>query len=300
MNTGRATGFTTPIATPGQAKGYRKLLAAGLAILVLCTAGTVWFLFGDGPFLKQQATGLSRTGNTAKKPAARTTARTHAARQADATTAAQPLADATRPATGRAHGAGASEHLAGAAQTSATNALQDTRQDGLQDALQFPHQDGLPEPESLADFHPASVYSGTLGEMTRLQADQQIAKADLALKEVRAKLAKIERETAENAGEAAPGAAGLRERDERLTSLERRVQASLDEMLARLEKTEKGGGGVWQVLAVRGRNGALEAELLGSRGRRLVRVGDELETGLKVDEITRTNVRLAGRTLPWR
>lgn len=291
MNTGRATGARAP---EGSRKRRGRTILA-VVLVVLCGAGAAWFALGDRliPSSRPQVANANRTRQAAaKKAQAGVEQRREAPRTKVANTGGGPESTAAAPAASAkaidsVDAADAADKGALGSRGAGTGAGQDT-------------PDRSPKPESLADFRPASVYSGTLGEMTRLQADSQLAMADLTLKEVQAKLARIERESLERAVQE-PAAPGKGAGDERLTSLERRVQASIEEMLARLDAAEKKrAGAAWQVLAVRGTNGALEAELWGAGGRRLVRVGDELENGERVDEITRSNVRLAGRALPWR
>ncbi len=287
MNTGRATGARAP-------EGSRKrrgMAVVAVLLIVLCGAGAAWFALGDRlfPSSRPQVANANRARQAAaKKAQAGTDAHVERSRTNVADTGSGSESTAAAPAASAAADAAVAAGNASQGSLGAgTRAGQDTA-------------DRSPKPESLADFRPASVYSGTLGEMTRLQADSQLAMADLTLKEVQAKLAKIERESLEGVVRE-PAGAGRGVGDERLTSLERRVQASIDEMLSRLDAAEKKRAGAsWQVLAVRGTNGALEAELWGAGGRRLVRVGDKLENGERVDEITRSNVRLAGRALPWR
>ncbi len=166
-------------------------------------------------------------------------------------------------------------------------------------------QAGQPVPSvqlpALAGFAPGSVYSGTLGEMTRLQAGSQLARADLALKEVQVRLHELEARLQSGTRKDAAGAAQQEQKTE-LEALQQRLQHSMDRILTALNRQgeEKNlPAHTLAVVAVRGRGGHLEAELRGSLGTFWVREGETVQ-GLKVDEISRQRVRLNGQILPWR
>lgn len=149
----------------------------------------------------------------------------------------------------------------------------------------------------LAGFAPGSVYSGTLGEMTRLQAGSQMARADLALKEVQVRLHELEaRLQPEPLKE-------TRAQQSELATMQQSLQKSMDRILtaltARSEEKADDIAGSLAVVAVRSQGGILEAELKGTPGTFWVREGETVQ-GLRVDEISRQRVRLNGQTLPWR
>ncbi|HIW00619.1 MAG TPA: hypothetical protein H9894_05445 [Candidatus Desulfovibrio intestinipullorum] len=150
---------------------------------------------------------------------------------------------------------------------------------------------------ALAGFAPGSVYSGTLGEMTRLQAGSQMARADLALKEVQVRLHELEaRLQPEPLKE-------TRAQQSELATMQQSLQKSMDRILtaltARSEEKADDIAGSLAVVAVRSQGGHLEAELKGTPGTFWVREGETVQ-GLRVDEISRQRVRLNGQTLPWR
>ena len=150
---------------------------------------------------------------------------------------------------------------------------------------------------ALAGFAPGSVYSGTLGEMTRLQAGSQMARADLALKEVQVRLHELEaRLQPEPLKE-------TRAQQSELATMQQSLQKSMDRILtalmARSEEKADDIAGSLAVVAVRSQGGILEAELKGTPGTFWVREGETVQ-GLRVDEISRQRVRLNGQTLPWR
>ena len=157
---------------------------------------------------------------------------------------------------------------------------------------------------SIASFEPGTVYSGTLGEITRLQAGSQIARADLALREVQVKLKEMERRLAGEAGEVSQteaSQAGQKSLEKRIqeaisSSLQATVQAEMSRALGMLERQKSQS---LRVVAVRGQGAHLEAELAGPKGRLVVRAGESLGAA-RVDSISRTRVVVDGTPLPWR
>ena len=159
---------------------------------------------------------------------------------------------------------------------------------------------------AITNFDPGTVYSGTLGEITRLQAGSQIAKADLALAEVQVKLKEMERRlgVASASSDAASGASAGSLEDSILSSinatLKDTLKATVQEEMARAVGTmAKARLGSLRVIAVRGRGQSLEAEVAGPEGRHFVREGSAIGEQV-VDEVSRTRVVVGGVPLPWR
>ena len=155
---------------------------------------------------------------------------------------------------------------------------------------------------AITNFEPGTVYSGTLGEITRLQAGSQIARADLALAEVQVKLKEMERRLAGTGTEAEAASGSLEDsiRDSIRQSLRDTLKATVQEEMARaMGSISKARLGNLRVIAVRGRGASLEAEVAGPEGRHFVREGSSIGDKI-VDEISRTRVVVGGTALPWR
>ena len=155
---------------------------------------------------------------------------------------------------------------------------------------------------AITNFDPGTVYSGTLGEITRLQAGSQIAKADLALAEVQVKLKEMERRLAGTGSEVEAASGSLEDsiRDSIRQSLKDTLKATVQEEMARaMGSISKARLGNLRVIAVRGRGSSLEAEVAGPEGRLFVREGSAIGDKI-VDEISRTRVVVGGTALPWR
>ncbi len=155
---------------------------------------------------------------------------------------------------------------------------------------------------AITNFEPGTVYSGTLGEITRLQAGSQIARADLALAEVQVKLKEMERRLAGTGTEAEAASGSLEDsiRDSIRQSLKVTLKATVQEEMARaMGSISKARLGNLRVIAVRGRGASLEAEVAGPEGRHFVREGSSIGDKI-VDEISRTRVVVGGTALPWR
>ena len=155
---------------------------------------------------------------------------------------------------------------------------------------------------AITNFDPGTVYSGTLGEITRLQAGSQIARADLALAEVQVKLKEMERRLAGTGTEAETASGSLEDsiRDSIRQSLKDTLKATVQEEMARaMGSISKARLGNLRVIAVRGRGASLEAEVAGPEGRHFVREGSSIGDKI-VDEISRTRVVVGGTALPWR
>ncbi len=254
----------------------RLILAVGAGCVLLAVAGGWWWLHTAS---EQLTTTLS----------ARSTAVSKAAKPAQPGTIARAGQSATAPR------AGTTQHTA--AQTRDLN----TEAGGTAaPAHQAPQAEEVLLP-SIVHFAPGTVYSGTLGELTRLQAGSQIARADLALREVQVKLKDMERRLAEPGPVQGESAAQLEERLR--TSLQASLQASLNaslnasmqQMLAKVQHTAPAA---YRVLAVRGQGAALEAVLVSAQGRILVQAGQRLGES-RIDAISRTAVLVDGRPLPW-
>ena len=155
---------------------------------------------------------------------------------------------------------------------------------------------------AITNFDPGTVYSGTLGEITRLQAGSQIARADLALAEVQVKLKEMERRLAGASPEAESASDSLEDsiRESISSSLRDTLKATVQEEMARaMGSISKARLGNLRVIAVRGRGASLEAEVAGPEGRLFVREGSAIGDKI-VDEISRTRVVVGGTALPWR
>ncbi len=137
----------------------------------------------------------------------------------------------------------------------------------------------------ISEHVPGAVYSGTLGMVTRLQAGAEIARAELNLREVQARVAELDRRVREAsapvpepvviatpAGGAAAPAADAADREP-----------------ARLA-----------VARVRGSGAALEAVIVSAAGRHVVRLGDCIPDAGVVTRRDRGHVAVDGRVLPWR
>ena len=171
------------------------------------------------------------------------------------------------------------------------SAAQDGAQDPMANSVRLP---------AIASFEPGTVYSGTLGELTRLQAGSQIARADLALAEVRVKLREMERRLADEGTrpDTAPDTGNLEERLR--SSISATLKETVQEEMARAMGTlARARLGSLRVIAVRGQGKSLEAELAGPEGRHIVREGARIG-GMRVDAISRTSVVVDGSPLPWR
>lgn len=179
--------------------------------------------------------------------------------------------------------------------------------EGKESAKGTPNADPVADANSvrlpaITNFEPGTVYSGTLGEITRLQAGSQIARADLALAEVQVKLKEMERRLAGTGTEAETASGSLEDsiRDSIRQSLKDTLKATVQEEMARaMGSISKARLGNLRVIAVRGRGASLEAEVAGPEGRHFVREGSSIGDKI-VDEISRTRVVVGGTALPWR
>lgn len=145
----------------------------------------------------------------------------------------------------------------------------------------------------ITDFAPGTVYSGTLGEVTRLQAGVEVARAALSLKEVQTRMQELEQRldktNVQSQGDAA--------REDAKQTLER-----LDRVLRLLEAraTEVQAPAKARVLAVRGHGTNLEAVLVTDRGRHVVRAGETVPGLGMVEIVSPGRVLVDGQALPWR
>lgn len=179
--------------------------------------------------------------------------------------------------------------------------------EGKESAKGTPNADPVADANSvrlpaITNFEPGTVYSGTLGEITRLQAGSQIARADLALAEVQVKLKEMERRLAGTGTEAEAASGSLEDsiRDSIRQSLRDTLKATVQEEMTRaMGSISKARLGNLRVIAVRGRGASLEAEVAGPEGRHFVREGSAIGDKI-VNEISRTRVVVGGTALPWR
>ncbi len=199
------------------------------------------------------------------------------------------------------------------------------------DALASPEADGKAGTDAagrqlpaIADFAPGSVYSGTLGELTRLQAGQEMARATLSLKEIQARILDVEKSMAKARREldeqkAAEEAASQPSLQEAMKDLRSGLESLAEDVAAlRLEKEKArdlANTLSCLVLSVRslspqgsqgsqGSQGAkgsgLVAEIATREGRFLAGPGDRVPGVGRIDKVTRTKVTAEGRTLPWK
>ena len=161
---------------------------------------------------------------------------------------------------------------------------------------------------SITDFAPGSVYSGTLGELTRLQAGQEMARAALSLKEIQARILEVEnsmakarRELSEERAREEAGNANA-SLQEAMNELKAGFEALAEDVAAlRLEK-EKAHANERQclVLSVRSQGARLVAELATKDGRFLAGAGDRVPGVGRIDTVSRSKVTAEGRSLPWK
>lgn len=164
---------------------------------------------------------------------------------------------------------------------------------------------------SITDFAPGSVYSGTLGELVRLQAGQEMARAALSLKEIQARILEVENSMAKarrelneaKAREEADreaGMAGKASMQEAMNELKTGLEALAEDVAAlRLEKAQ-GSDRQCLVLSVRSQGSRLVAELATREGRFLAGAGDKVPGIGRIDSVSRSKVTAEGRSLPWK
>ena len=165
---------------------------------------------------------------------------------------------------------------------------------------------------SLTDFAPGSVYSGTLGELVRLQAGQEMARAALSLKEIQARILEVENSMAkarrelseakarEEADRAQNGTGGKASLQEALNELKSGFASLAEDVAAlRLEKAQ-GNDRQCLVLSVRSQGSRLVAELATKDGRFLAGAGDRVPGVGRIDTVSRSKVTAEGRSLPWK
>ena len=159
---------------------------------------------------------------------------------------------------------------------------------------------------AITDFSPGTVYSGTLGELTRLQAGNEVARATLSLREVQARIQDIERSMAEKAEAArektgSPGdSTGRHKEDKEMEELKNAVATLAQEMAALQEKKEKEAAKGFLVLSVQSTGKTLAAEIASRQGTYLVRAGDTVPGLGRIDLVSRSKVTADGKILPWR
>ncbi len=137
----------------------------------------------------------------------------------------------------------------------------------------------------ISEHVPGAVYSGTLGMVTRLQAGAEIARAELNLREVQARMAELDRRVREAAAPVPnPGV----------------VAASVEAAAApAAEATQDREPMRLAVASVRG-GASLEAVIVSAAGRHVVRLGDSIPDAGVVTRLDRGQVAVDGRVLPWR
>ncbi len=164
---------------------------------------------------------------------------------------------------------------------------------------------------SITDFAPGSVYSGTLGELVRLQAGQEMARAALSLKEIQARILEVENSMAKARRELSEakaqeeadreaGMAGKASVQEALNELKSGFASLAEDVAAlRLEKAQ-GSDRQCLVLSVRSQGSRLVAELATKDGRFLAGAGDKVPGVGRIDSVSRSKVTAEGRSLPWK
>ncbi|MDO4840245.1 MAG: hypothetical protein Q3990_06170 [Desulfovibrionaceae bacterium] len=242
---------------------------------------------------------------------------------------AMPLtawADDTVPQTD----ASAAPHMEAAAVPAAPGA--DAGEPGsAQDKAQEQAQDKVPAADAMhfpaiTDFAPGTVYSGTLGELTRLQAGQEMARAALSLKEIQARILETENNMArarremeairngEEDGEGNEQDAGMADPSAQNSSGQhpspkQSLKQSVDELRAGLDalagdvaalRQDKEKAQSCLVIAVRSQGAGLVAEIATREGRYLVRSGDHVPGVGRIESVSRTRVMAGGKSLPWK
>ncbi len=209
--------------------------------------------------------------------------------------------------------------ITGSALDKAHDQAQDRAQDKAPaaDAMHFP---------AITDFAPGTVYSGTLGELTRLQAGQEMARAALSLKEIQARILETENNMArarremeairngEEDGEGNGQDAGMADPSAQNSSgqypsLKQSLKKSVDELRAGLDalagdvaalRQDKEKAQSCLVIAVRSQGAGLVAEIATREGRYLVRSGDHVPGVGRIESVSRTRVMAGGKSLPWK
>ncbi len=217
--------------------------------------------------------------------------------------------------------------ITGSAQDQTQNQAQDQTQDRAQEQAQdkAPAADAMHFP-AITDFAPGTVYSGTLGELTRLQAGQEMARAALSLKEIQARILETENNMArarremeairngEEDGEGNEQDAGMAESSGQNSSgqnpsLKQSLKQSLNELRAGLDalagdvaalRQDKEKAQSCLVIAVRSQGSGLVAEIATREGRYLVRSGDHVPGVGRIESVSRTRVMAGGKSLPWK
>lgn len=194
-----------------------------------------------------------------------------------------------------------------------TKPLPDTVQSAQSDGSDGPAESdgsGLHLP-SITDFAPGSVYSGTLGELVRLQAGQEMARAALSLKEIQARILEVENSMvkarrelseakAQEEADREAGMAGKASVQEAVNELKSGFASLAEDVAAlRLEKAQ-GSDRQCLVLSVRSQGSRLVAEIATKDGRFLAGAGDKVPGVGRIDSVSRSKVTAEGRSLPWK
>ncbi len=238
--------------------------------------------------------------------------------QTDASAAAPHMEAAAVPVA-----PGADAGITGSALDKAHDQTQDQAQEQAQDKA--PAADAMHFP-AITDFAPGTVYSGTLGELTRLQAGQEMARAALSLKEIQARILETENNMArarremeairngeedgegngQDAGMADPSAQNSSGQQ---TSPKQSLKQSINELRAGLDalagdvaalRQDKEKAQSCLVIAVRSQGAGLVAEIATREGRYLVRSGDHVPGVGRIESVSRTRVMAGGKSLPWK
>ncbi len=212
-----------------------------------------------------------------------------------------------------------------------TGSAMDKAHDQTQEQAQARAQDKAPAADAMhfpaiTDFAPGTVYSGTLGELTRLQAGQEMARAALSLKEIQARILETENNMArarremeairngEEDGEEGEQQAGMADNSGQNSSvqypsLKQSLKKSVDELRAGLDalagdvaalRQDKEKAQSCLVIAVRSQGAGLVAEIATREGRYLVRSGDHVPGVGRIESVSRTRVMAGGKSLPWK
>lgn len=144
-----------------------------------------------------------------------------------------------------------------------------------------PKRTGVPV-EPITEFHPGTVYSGTLGEVTGIQAGRDINKAAYEYKQYQVKLKELDDKLAEKPV-VVPS-----------LSLPPVQRTPVSEALTGETKPAR-----LVVLSVKGTTAALTATLRSSAGTYTVRVGDTVPGFGTVSSISRDKVVVNNSPLPW-
>ncbi len=169
---------------------------------------------------------------------------------------------------------------------------------------------------AITDFAPGTVWSGTIGELTRLQAGQEMARAALSLREIQARILETEssmarvRREMEKARDAEEEAkTGTAEGQPSGQNAKTSLRQSVEELRAGLDalagdvaalRLDKQKAQSCLVLSVRSQGQGLVAEIATREGRFLAGPGDHVPGVGTIESVSRSKVTAGGKSLPWK